>query len=141
MGVQTPTVVTACRNWLNHGVVTKKPIGSKPRVIPDDVLKVITSPETLENQKFLSLQQRCTIIFDRFGLKMSTNLLSATYRRAGIDYHRTRPQMRAILGKAEEQRLLRRQAARDVLNLMGGEAPVAFLDETSVQVRRRLETA
>ena len=132
MGVRKPTVTNVCRNWVNYGVVTRKPQGSKPRAIPADLLQLITGSETLEKQKFLSLRQRCTILFDQFGLKMSPHLLAATYRRAGIDYHRTRPQMRTILSIAEEQKLLRRQAARDVLNLMAGQHPVAFLDETSV---------
>ena len=136
MGVRKPTVTNVCKNWVNYGVVTRKPQGSKPRAYPAELLQLITCHETLEKQKFLSLSQRCTILFDQHGLKMSPHLLSATYRRAGIDYHRTRPQMRTILSMAEEQKVLRRQAARDVLNLMAGQHPVAFMDETSVQVRR-----
>ena len=134
MGVRTPTVATACSNWVKHGVVTLKKLGSKPREIPADISRVISAPETLENQKFLSLKQRCAIFFDQFGLKISAHGLTNLYRRQGIDYHRTRPQTRRILSLAEEQTLLRRQAARDVLNLMASDLPMAFMDETSVQV-------
>ena len=93
---------------------------------------MITSTETLENQRFLSLKQRCAIFFDKFGLKISAHGLTNVYRRQGIDYHRTRPQTRKILSKDEEQSLLRQQAARDVLNLMAHDGPMAFIDETSV---------
>ena len=139
MGVPKPVVTKACDNWAKYGVVTRKSGGSKQREIPPEILAVITNPETLEQQKFLSLKQRCAIFFDKWGLKISAHGLTNVYRRQGIDYHRSRPQTRQIITQADEQSLLRRQAARDVLNLMASDLPLAFMDETSVQVSSELD--
>ena len=138
MGVWKPTVELACNNWVKYGVVTRKQLGSKPRAIPAELLKTIGAEETLQKQKFLSLKQRCAIFFDTFGLKLSAHGLTNIYRRLGIDYHRTRPQTRRILDLGASQSFLRLQAARDVLNLMASDLPIAFMDETSVQVSRVL---
>ena len=121
MGGPKPVVTKACDNWSKYGVVTRKSGGSKQREIPPEILAVITNAETLEQQKFLSLKQRCAIFFDKWGLKISAHGLTNVYRRQGIDYHRSRPQTRQIITQADEQSLLRRQAARDVLNLMASD--------------------
>ena len=48
LGVLKPRVTLVCDNWVKYGVVTRKQLGSKPRAIPAEILKVIGSDETLQ---------------------------------------------------------------------------------------------
>ena len=88
---------------------------------------------------FLSLRQRTVLLYERFGVAISSHGLVSYYRRHGIDYRFARPQCRHILADTQLQTVERKEAAFEVLNLMASNQPVCFIDETSMNVSSKTD--
>ena len=135
--VSVSSVISACKNF----VLTGRPVlgykGRARRVIPEDILDFITGTAGLNELKFLSLKQRCEVLFQKFAFRIGVHGLTSLYKRAGIGYRYSRPQSRRLLNEAgmykAEVRELRRKAAEDLLNMLAGGQSITFVDECSIQ--------
>ena len=110
-----------------------KPVGIPKRKIPSDIVEWITGREGLVEYRFLSLAQRCHRIYAKFGLVIGPHGLTMMYKRAGIDYTWSRPQVHKIVDDPTTIPV-RRQAALDLKHLLASKEPVIFIDETSIRV-------
>ena len=105
LGVNQSTVLRACRNWVTHGRVDR--IADRRRArstrrthqLPDEVKEGIISKEALEEMAYMSLTQRCELIYERYGLKLYHKTLANYYREHGIDMKFGRPQQRHLVHK------------------------------------------
>ena len=96
-GVAECTVKNACINFVKTGRPIRPLKGRKPRQLPEEIHKWITGEQGLVTLRFLSLKQRCAVLFDKFALKIGVHGLTNIYKRAGIQYRFARPQARKYL--------------------------------------------
>ena len=83
---------------------------------------------------FLTLKQRCDVLYERLGVVISSHGLACLYKRHGIAYKFSRPQCRHILADTQLQTNERKEAAIQLLNLMASNQPLCYIDETSLNV-------
>lgn len=96
----SPSVVkVACRNYSRFGVISMFKSKGQPRDYPPAIENWIVDKKTLDQQKFLSLKQRCVILWDKFGLHISPHGLNNLYKRHGIGYKIPRRQTRKTIAK------------------------------------------
>ena len=128
--LQYGIVRVACENWEKYRRVTNFKKRNTPKhQIPSDIVEWITGHEGLVEYRFLSLAQRCHRLYARFGLVISPHGLTLMYRRAGINYTHSRPQVHKIV---EDPNTIpdRKEAALHLKHLLATGEPVCFIDET-----------
>jgi transposase len=72
-----------------HKIVSRKCLcGRKKSAVPERVLNFLKCEQTLEEQAWLSLQQRCAILEKRFRFKCTRKKLRSIYKDLNISYSR-----------------------------------------------------
>ena len=127
----------ACKNFVETGRPRRPGTGSKPRQIPEGILRWLTGEEGLVTLRFLSMKQRCAVIWEKFSLKIGVHGLTNIYKRAGISYRFARPQARkylspSMLKLSPEVLEERREAADQLLDLLASKQACAFVDECTI---------
>ena len=87
-------VSRACRNYKALGVVSvkwKRP--GQTRKYSPELLDAMISPRALDEQKFLSLQERCDMLWEKHGLQVGPHALRGLYKRKGIGHRFSRTQV------------------------------------------------
>ena len=137
-GIPPATIRGSILKWIKTGTVyDESNVGSKPRSFSPEIHDAMVNPKQLEAHRYLSLKQRCTLLWKDFGLHISPHGLTNVYKRAGIGYRRCRAQTRRILDDPDLQSE-RKKAAIDVMHLMASSVPVIYLDETSLFVSKKI---
>ena len=92
LNVNEPVVSRACANYQAIGDVSvkwKRP--GQTRKFSPEVLDDMISPRALQDQKFLSLNERRDMLWEKHGVSVSTKLLQGLYKRNGIGHRFSRP--------------------------------------------------
>ena len=90
-------VSRACRNYQTIGAVSvqwKRP--GQLRKFSPEVLDDLISPRALQDQKFLSLRERCDMAWEKHGVAISIGVLRRLYKRNGIGNRFSRPNVSAV---------------------------------------------
>ena len=91
--------------------------------------------DALEQAKFLSLRERCDLLWQQHGLHVSPHGLQGVYKRHGIGYHFARTQARSIIRREPDTSRTRSVAAKQLLSLVAAQHEVIYVDEVCLQAR------
>ena len=85
------TVINLIKRWVEHGVLHLPGWGgSKPRVLPPGVTEWLISPSRLKEMAFLTIRERCDLLWKTHRVKLGPHGLTNLYKRHGIGYKRSR---------------------------------------------------
>ena len=128
------TVRYLIMRYMKHGVIYLPQVGSKPRVLPPGVEEWLIGKEHLKRMAFLTIRERCDLLWETHRVKMGPHGLINLYKRHGIGYKRSRTQTKRVIREHELDPAERKEAAKDVLNLVASTTPLVYLDETTIHV-------
>ena len=84
------TVQLIVERWVKHGVIRNKKPGPRPRVLPPGVEEWLLSSDRLKEMAFLTIRERCDLLWETHRVKLGPHGLTNLYKRNGIGYKRSR---------------------------------------------------
>ena len=97
-------------------------------------MDALVSVRAMRLQRFLSLRQRITYLWENHNIQISKFGLETLYRRHGIDYRKVRSMNKSLLLRKPEYLQEKAVAAWELLSLIYQNTPMAYIDETTVMV-------
>ena len=136
LNVNVSVVNTACANFKKHGRVRNPNTVGNVRHYSPEHIEAMVGDRALDEQKFMSLSERCLLLENRHDLAISQHGLRGVYKRHKVGFHFARTQTKKLIAKEPDTTNDRRVAAQQILSLVAGAADVVYVDETRIQVSK-----